>query len=283
MLEFSAEVFVIERLREVGQYRELLRNLVVRDLKVRYRNSFFGFLWALGNPLLMMGVFTIVFTVLWPQEIQNFPVFILAGLLPWNFFSSSVMGSITSITGNSHLIKKVYFPREVLPASAVLSNAVNFCLALVALFLVIILFRVPLTGWMLLLPVMIAVQVIFSLGVAFFLSAINVFYRDTEVIMDVVIMALFFMTPVFYPIERLPQSFVAFGIDLPVQRLMYVVNPMASLIASYRSILYGSYSGGPPGPPALDFFLRTAATSVVFFIAGYLFFAHRSKRFGEEV
>jgi ABC-type polysaccharide/polyol phosphate export permease len=274
---------VRQRLREVYAYRELLRNLVVRDLKVRYRNSFFGFLWALGNPLLMMGVFTIVFTVLWPQEIHKFPVFILAGLLPWNFFSASVVGSITSITGNAHLVKKVYFPREILPAALVMSNLVNFCLALIALFIVIILFRIPLTGWLLLLPLVIAVQAIFALGVAFFLSAINVFYRDTEVIMDVVIMALFFMTPVFYPIERLPQSFVAFGIDLPVQRLMYILNPMASLIASYRSILYGSYSGGPPGPPGLDFFLRTTVTALAFFVAGYLFFARRSRRFGEEV
>jgi len=274
---------VIQRLREIAAYRELLRNLVVRDLKVRYRNSFFGFLWALGNPLLMMGVFTIVFTVLWPQDVEKFPVFILVGLLPWNFFSSSVMGSISSITGNAHLIKKVYFPREILPAAMVTSNLVNFCLALIALFVVILLFQVKLTVWLLLLPLVIIVQALFTMGVAFFLSAINVFYRDTEVIMDVVVMALFFMTPVFYPIERLPQSFVAFGVDLPVQRLMYILNPMASLIATYRSILYGSHIGGPPGPPGLDFFLRTAATSIVFFVAGYLFFAHRSRRFGEEV
>jgi lipopolysaccharide transport system permease protein len=247
---------VIERLREVAAYRELLRNLVVRDLKVRYRNSFFGFLWALGNPLLMMAVFTVVFTVLWPQEVAHYPVFILAGLLPWNFFSSSVI---------------------------VCSNLVNFCLALIAFFLVLLLFRLKLTGWILLLPVVIAAQTVFTLGVAFFLAAINVIYRDTEVIMDVIIMALFFLTPVFYPIERLPQTFSFFGIDVPVQRLMYILNPMASLIASYRSILYGSYTGGPPGPPALDFFLRTALTSVVFFALGYLLFARRSRQFGEEV
>lgn len=272
-----------ERLGEVVAYRELARNLVVRDLKVRYRNSFFGFLWALGNPLLMMGVFTIVFTVLWPQEVHKFPVFILAGLLPWNFFSTSAMGAVSSITGNAHIVKKVYFPREILPASLVLSNLVNFCLALLALFVVIFLFRVPLTIWIILLPVVILVQAVFTMGIVFFLAAINVFYRDTEVIMDVVLMALFFMTPVFYPIERLPQSFTAFGVDLPVQRLMYILNPMASVIASYRSILYGSYTGGPPGPPAVDFFLRTSATALAFFIAGYLFFVNRSRRFGEEL
>ena len=273
----------MQRLRELVAYRELLRNLVVRDLKVRYRNSFFGFLWALGNPLLMMAVFTVVFTVLWPQDIYKFPIFILAGLLPWNFFVTSITGSTMSITGNAHLIKKVYFPREILPVSVVFSNLVNFCLALIALFIALAVFRMPFTGWLLLLPVIIAVQTVFTLGVAFFLAAINVSFRDTEVIMDVLVMALFFLTPVFYPIERLPQSFALFGMDMPVQRLMYILNPMASLIASYRSVIYGSYTGGPPGPPGVDFLFRTAVTALAFLLLGYLFFSRRSHKFGEEL
>ncbi len=271
------------RVREIVTYRELLRNLVVRDLKVRYRNSFFGFLWALGNPLLMMGVFTLVFTVLWPQEIHKFPVFILSAILPWNFFSSSVMGGTGSIVNNAHLIKKVYFPREVLPAAVVFSNMVNFCLALVALFAVILLFGIKITIWVVLLPLVIAVQALFTLGVVFFLSALDVSYRDTEVIMDVIILAWFFLTPVFYPIERLPQTYTALGLTFPVQRLMYILNPMASLIASYRSILYGSYNGGPPGPPGLDFFARTVVTAVAVFLVGWLYFSRRSRLFGEEL
>jgi lipopolysaccharide transport system permease protein len=137
--------------------------------------------------------------------------------------------------------------------------------------------------WILFLPVIIFVQLILTLGIAFVLSAVNVFYRDLEVIMDVLIMAMFFLTPVFYPIEKLPQTVTVLGTTVQVQRLMYVLNPMASLIASYRSILYGSYDGGPPGPPAGDFFLRTAVTSLVVFVAGYIFFARRSGVFGEEV
>ena len=139
-----------QRLREAWAYRELLRNLVVRDLKVRYRNSFFGFLWALGNPLLMMGVFTIVFTVLWPQDVHNFPVFILAGLLPWNFFSSSVMGSITSITGNAPPDQEGLFPAR---GAAGVDRAVQRWSTSAwrwwRLFVVIVLFRVPLTVWLL--------------------------------------------------------------------------------------------------------------------------------------
>ena len=128
---------VLSPIVEVLRYRELLRNLVARDLKVRYRNSVLGFVWCLLNPLLMMAVFTFVFTVLMKSGVPNYPVFILVGILAWNFHSTAVTGAINSIVGNSALVMKVYFPREILPISAVLSNAVNFVLALVALFAMI--------------------------------------------------------------------------------------------------------------------------------------------------
>ena len=124
------------RLDELWSYRELLRNLVIRDLKVRYRNSALGVLWSLGNPLLMALVFTVVFTVMtgFSSEIEGYPVFVLCGILPWNFFSASVIGSIRSIVDNAPLVSKVYFPRENLPISIVLANLVNFLMALVVLF-----------------------------------------------------------------------------------------------------------------------------------------------------
>src|SRR5215831_10471423 len=120
---------MIGSLVEIVHYRELVKNLVSRDLKVRYRNSILGFVWCLLNPLLMMAVFTFVFTVLMRNNLPNYPVFILVGILAWNFHSTAVSGAVTSITNNSALVMKVYFPREVLPLSAVLSNAVNFVLA----------------------------------------------------------------------------------------------------------------------------------------------------------
>lgn len=260
---------MIDRLREVFRYRELVRNLVIRDLKVRYKSSFLGFIWSLLNPLLMMGVFTLVFTVMMPnRSIQYFPVFILCALLPWNWFSAAVMGSIGSIVGNANLIKKVYFPREILPASIVLSNLVNFLLALIVLFGMVLVYRVPLSPTMLLLPVIVLMQVILLLGLAFFLSAVNVFFRDTEVIMEVLILAWFFLTPIFYDIKDLFPTY---------ERILYIVNPMASLISSYRLILlWGSM-------PDLFFLLRTLATSLVVLVAGYLFFARQSHLFGEEL
>ena len=275
---------MISRLRDLLKYRELVENLVIRDLKLRYKNSALGFLWSLLNPLLLMGVFTVVFTIMLPNyRVPNFPVFVLCALLPWNFFSASVMGSLDSITGNSHLIKKVYFPREILTISKVLSNFVNFMLSLPVLILLLVFFHMPITWWILYLPLVMLVHMLFTLGVTLILATLNVFYRDTGVIMEVLMLAWFFLTPIFYPIDLLPEWAVAMGVTLPVRRLTYILNPMASIVASYRSVLYGFTNGSPPAPPAPDFFARTALTSLICFIVGYAVFTRHSHRFAEEV
>lgn len=262
--------------RELFTYRDLVINLVARDLKVRYKNSALGFLWSLLNPLGMMVIFTIVFTIMLPNTtVEKFPVFVLCGLLPWQLFSSSVMSSVHSIVGNAPLLKRVYFPREVLPLSTVLSNLVNFLLAMLVLFAIMFLFGIPLTRWALLLPLIVLIQVTFTLGLAFFLCTLNVFYRDTAMIMDVVMLAWFFLTPVFYPINILPRSWVFHGFAFDVQRLVYILNPMASLIASYRVILYHG------APPAFDFLARTVVTSLGFLCLGYLFFTRYVRSFAE--
>ena len=275
---------MISKLRELFTYRELVENLVVRDLKVRYKSSVLGFLWSWLNPLLLMTVFTVVFTVMLPNlTIEKFPVFVLCALLPWNFFHTAVMGATNSIVHNAHLTRKVYFPREILPISTVLSNLVNFLLALPVLFVFIILFGVPLTPWLVYLPLIVFVQVVFATGIALILSTLNVFYRDTRVIMEVVMQAWFFLTPIFYPVELLPEWKMLWGVAVPVRRLTYILNPMASIIASYRTVLYGFTNGSPPAPPALDFFSRTIVTSLICLVVGYTIFTRYSHRFGEEV
>jgi len=257
-----------ERILELVQYRELVRNLVIRDIKLRYRNSVLGFIWCLGNPLLMMAVFTVVFTILMPNDIPKYPVFILCALLPWNYFNTSIMGSIDSIVGNAHLIKKVYFPREVLPLSIVLANLVNFLLALIVLFAMLFAFRVRLTLWALYLPLIIFIQTIFTLGLALIFATLNVFYRDTKIIMEVGMLAWFFLTPIFYRIEDLVPQYA---------RLMYWVNPMASFISWYRIVLYHGISMEP------GFIFRTLVTSVIALVVGYFIFTRYSPVFGEEV
>ncbi|MCX6024003.1 MAG: ABC transporter permease [Chloroflexi bacterium] len=254
---------------ELYRYRELVANLVVRDLKLRYRNSVLGFLWCLVNPLLMMGVFTLVFTVMMPNnQIQRFPTFILVGILAWNLHSTALGAAMNSVVGNAHLVQKVYFPREVLPIAVVLANAVNFLLALLVVFPIALLEGGHLSYTLLLLPLVVINQVLFTMGVGLFLAAINVYFRDTSIIMDTIMTAWFFLTPVFYRIEDL---FPAYS------RLMYILNPPASFIASYRDILYHGSATNP------DFFVRTFLSSLTVFAIGYLFFRHRAQHFNEAL
>lgn len=272
------------RLSEVVARRELLGNLVLRDLKVRYKSSVLGFLWSLLNPLLLMLVFTVVFNVILPNvHVPAFPVFVLCALLPWNFFQTSLVGATHSISGNGHLVKRVYFPWEILTFSTVLANFCNFALALLVLLGVIFASGWPITLALIYLPLVMAVHILFTLGMSLLLATVNVFYRDTGVIMEVVLQAWFFMTPVFYPIELLPQWVTIWGWELPARRLIYILNPMASIIATYRSVLYGSIDGGPPGAPGLDFFSRTLLTALACFAVGYAVFLRHSARFPEEI
>lgn len=269
---------IVDRLRELWGYHELIRNLVVRDLKVRYRNSLLGVVWSWANPLLMMLVFTLVFNFLFTEsDLPHYHVFLLCALLPWQFFSQSVMEATNSIVGNAHLIKKVYFPREVLPISIILSNLVNFIIALPVFFALALVSGATISPWVLLLPVPLLVQVTFSLGICLILATLNVFYRDTRIILSVVMQAWFFMTPVFYPITRIGREKTIFGLTFDAQLWLRRLNPMASVIASYRDLLYwGTYTG-------LDFLVRTALTSLIVLAIGYLIFLRYSSRFGEEV
>jgi ABC-type polysaccharide/polyol phosphate export permease len=270
--------YLRRRLYELYRYRELIRNLVVSDLKGRYKNSVLGFVWSLLNPLGMMLVFTIVFGVLAPnQQIEKYPLFLLCGLLPWNYFSDGLMSSINSVVANANLIKKVYFPREVLPIASVLAQLVNFLLAFLLLFAALLIFRARFSPWLWTLPLVIVVQTCFTLGMAFLLSTLNVFYRDTMMVMNVVMLAWFFLTPIFYAITILPGAFGLFGLEFNPQRLAYILNPLASLINIYRDLLYWGYRTD------LDFWVRTTLTSLIVLSVGYWVFVRYSDRFGEEV
>lgn len=269
---------ILSRLRELWDYRELIRNLVLRDLKARYKNSILGIAWSWINPLLMMAVYTVVFTILASQSAPpNYPVFILCGLLPWNFFLTSVSQATNCVVESAPLVKKVYFPREALPVSIVLSNLVNFVIALPVFFVLALVMGTSITWAVLLLPLTVLVQVIFTLGLGLLTATLNVFYRDTRIIMDVLLLAWFFLTPVFYPIDTVPEAYTLWGQTVNLQLWLRRINPMASIVASYRDVLY---YGVPTG---WDFFLRTAVTSLVVLVVGYLVFQRYSPRFSEEI
>ena len=260
--------------RELWKYRDLLLNLVARDLAVRYRRSALGFFWSFLNPLLMMVVFSIVFQVVRPLSVRNYALFVLTGLLAWNFLAGSLSGAVRSITGNANLIDKVYFPREMLPLAVVLSNLVNFLLSLVVFIPLSLLLGAQWSAWTLALPIIIAVQVILVTGLALLLAAVNVFYRDTELVLDVALTGWFFLTPIFYELELLPKQIGGFTFD--VWRLVYTLNPMATLVTDYRYILLYEY-------PVIRHTLVSLATGLVILVVGWVVFRRSAPAFAEEV
>ncbi len=259
---------MVARAQELIAYRSLVRNLVTKDLKVRYKNSFLGFLWSLLNPLLMMLVYTLVFTKIFPTGVVNFPVFVLIGLLPWNWCLRSLNSAATSLIDNRTIITKVYFPRVLLPISAVISEAINFLLAMPILFLLMAFFGLPFTGWIAYIPVLIIIQAMLLVGLGLFLAGLNVIFRDTGVILEVVLLAWFFLTPVFYDIKQTYPETAGW---------VFRFNPMASIIEQYRTILY---LGAQPG---FSFDVRAGLTCFVIMILGYLFFISLNRRLGEHL
>jgi lipopolysaccharide transport system permease protein len=279
-IQFASPVTLRAMLREWWQYRELLRNLVVRDLKVRYRNSALGFAWSLLNPLLMMIVFTVVFTVLTAPErieprVQSFPVYVLSGLLVWNFMADSITRAMVSITGNRDLLTKVYFPRELLPLSAVLGNLAHFLLALPVYFVFAIALGTPMTGHVATLPALIVLQLALLSGLALIVAAINVYFRDIESIVGVGLVAWFFLTPIVYVLERVPNREV---LGLDIWRWVYILNPMATLVTGYR---YAIVYGWPIW--RLKHLLVTVVTAVVLVWIGLWLFRRFSSRFVEHI
>ncbi|MCL5996019.1 MAG: ABC transporter permease [Chloroflexi bacterium] len=252
--------------------------LVIRDLKTRYKNSVFGVAWSFLQPLGMMMVLTFAFGVVnkGPSTLPHYNVFVLAGYLAWNFFSASIVGGTGSVVSNGALVKKVYFPRILLPVSAVFSNLANYLLALPMFLLVAVVSGHPLALTLLLLPCAIVVQVLLSIGLSFMLSTINVFYRDTQFILDLVMLALFFLTPIWYDIST-AQPFHALGRTVDTAVWLRRLNPMASLVNIYQDLMYHGRATD------LDFWIRTTITAVLVFVAGYLVFRHYSPRFGEEL
>jgi lipopolysaccharide transport system permease protein len=259
---------VVTQAVELVRYRSLVTNLVAKDLKVRYKSSVLGFLWSLLNPLLMMLVFTFVFTQLLGETIPHFPVFVLIGLLSWNWTAASVTGGTTALVDNAPLISKVYFPRMLLPVSVVASNMVNYVLAFPVVFLFMAIYRMEFTPWILYLPVIVFVQATFLVGLVLVLSALHMYFRDTIVLVSVGLTAWFFMTPIFYRVEDVASDYVS---------QMYWLNPMASIVAELHTILY---YGGVPDPL---FMARTFVTALVLLAIGYALFSRVNHHIGEHL
>ncbi|MGQ9482796.1 ABC transporter permease [Chloroflexus sp.] len=282
-LDRSADV--LPKLQELWQYRELIRNLILRDLRARYKGSALGYLWTQIAPLGMMLVYVIVFSFLLPNGLAMFPVFIIVGLLPWNYTAEAVLSGTRSIIDNAALVKKVYFPREVLPLVAVGSSLLNFILSLPMMALVIIVVQLATLGrlnlsWSIVyLPVIMVLQTIFLAGLALLLGAGAVFFRDVVHLIGIVINIWFFLTPIIYPLSTISEGLAA--------RLIRWFNPLASIIEFYREIIYGNPVPvgliPTPGVPALSAMLRVGLTGLIILAFGYWVFQRTSRHFGEEL
>jgi ABC-2 type transport system permease protein len=264
---------MIANFRKLFAYRELLTSLTKKELKVKYRGSVLGFFWSLLNPVLIMLVYSFVFSIVLRQGVEEFAIFLLCGLLPFNFFSNSVNNGVNSIIANSNLVKKIYFPKEIIPLSTVFSNLINFLLELVILLIVLAIFRYKFYMYLYFLPVIVFFQVFFVAGLSMLVSALNVLYRDLQHLVSILMTVWFFGTPIIYPLTMVPERF-QFWIQL---------NPMTVYVTFYRNIFY--YIKYPDGfyIPSWEIILICLTITFGVFFLGYYTFKNIEPRFAEEV
>lgn len=247
--------------------RDLISVLVARDMKLRYKRSVLGFAWSLLYPLAQMLVLGFIFGTVLPLNIPNYPSFLICGLLAWNWFSTSLYQSAEAIVGNRDLIRRPGFPPVVLPVVTVTSNLLHFLLALPMLALFLFLNEIHLTPAVLVLPLVIAVQFIFTLSLAYLIATFNVTFRDTQYLLGIFLTLGFYLTPVFYSAATIPANYQA----------IYQLNPMVDLIEAYRIILLAGQV-----PPAASLLWPTLVSFVLLFF-GYRYFSGASDRFVEEL
>ena len=280
---------MINELRELHRYRYLLWQLVLRDIKVRYKNSVLGFFWSLANPLLQVATITIVIKYIMGLTVPNYSAYLLAGYLPWMFFQAALLDSSQVVLSHRDLLRKVYFPREVLPISVVGANLVHYLLSLVILFAYLLFFRLflhgaPLTAKVMLLPVLMAFQCALVMGLAFYISCLNAFYEDTKYVLTALLNVFFYLTPVMYPAELVHDKIH------PLLYKLYLLLPMNALTDAYRKTLLpsvGSLSirGNEVHTLPLDYGILAAAGGLCLLIAvtGYRYFNARKWVFAERV
>jgi lipopolysaccharide transport system permease protein len=269
---------LLENLRQLPKYRGLIQSLVARELKARYRGSVLGFFWSFFNPLLLLLVYTFVFTVVlpggWEEALGPRALFLFCGLLPWTWFSSSLIESSNVLIAGGNLIKKVMFPAEILPIVSVLSNLVHFLLGLIILVIFLIYYQRPLQlSELVWFPAVVFVQLLLTLGLALILSALTVHFRDIKDILSNLLALWFFATPIIYPMKQLTDS----GTPGWAKTLINL-NPFTHLAVSYQEILFYE---GPFGH--WKWLIALGVASLILFLFGYFLFDRLRDSFAEEV
>lgn len=258
----------MKAIKELYAYREMIVGLVRRDLRGRYKGSVLGFLWTFVNPLLQLVVYTMVFSVIMKNGIEKYYIYLFVGLVPWIFFSTSVTGGANSILSSKDMVKKIYFPREVLPISVVTSGFINMLFCFIVIFAALFISGIGVNPVALLfLPIIMIVEYFLALGFALLSSALTVYFRDLEYILGIITMAWMYLTPVMYPETMVPEN------------LLWIlkVNPMTSVIMAYRDILYYKQI------LQLETLLQALIVGIVFCILGHFVFCKLQKGFVEEM
>lgn len=258
---------MLELIRDTYRYRKLIWLLALKELKIRYSRSVLGFVWALLHPLLMAIILTIVFSYILRFGIEEYPVFLLSALFPWTFFSQSAAYATESIVSNGALLKKVYVPQVVFPLGTVLANLVNFLLSLIPLAVLLPVLRFPFHWTWIYLPVPLLGLLLFTIGCGFVLATANVYYRDVGHIVQVVLMALFYFSPIIYDLRFIDPRF----------HLIFRFNPLLYILNGFRLAIYGNVEQGLLPSPQSAF--MSVACGVVTLLVGYRIFRRYRESF----
>lgn len=253
--------------RDLKKYKEFLKSNVKKDIRGKYKGSFLGILWSFINPLLSVLVYAIVFPYIMRIKVDNYLIYLITGIIPWTFFTSSINMGIISVLSNADIIKKVYFPRIILPISTVTSCLVNFLISCVIILLFCIFSGVGISFNLLWLPLIAVIQYIMLLGFTFILSAIQMYMRDIEHIVNFILSMTFYVTPILYTPDIFPKSL----------SWILKLNPMAYLVNAYRSIFFYKSTPDIVGLGIVGLF------SIIIFVIGYIIFEKLQKGFAEEV
>ncbi len=260
---------VIANFHLLWDYRELLWNLANREITQRYKQSVLGYAWVILNPLFQLIVMSFVFDVVLriPSLGVPFILFLSAALLPWNLFTQSLTASSTILVSNSNLITKIYFPREILVYSTIIAKIVDFFYSCIVLVFFLFIFKIPLTIYYLWLPAIFLIQVFLMAGISLIVAALNLFYRDIQYLLNLILLLWMYITPVMYPIEMIPEKY----------RFIMSLNPMAVIVNAYRQVLL---SGKNPNVNSLSI---ACLISIVIFIIGFIIFKKLEGEFADYV